>query len=178
MVFFGISIGTETGDDITLKEMNKGNTAQDILEQCKKLEEAGIEYYIVYLTGLAGKGNGQRNALASAQLFSQLKPFIISVVSLTIFPESQLYADMKKGFYTESPEYERLDELMTFIGNLKNETTLLANTVSNPVPMNGYLPKDKNRLLAELSQIKKSISETELDTYRNSSYNIKYSAEH
>ncbi len=57
---------------------------------------------------------------------------------------------------------------MTFIGNLKNETTLLANTVSNPVPMNGYLPKDKNRLLAELSQIKKSISETELDTYRKS----------
>ena len=166
--FNGISIGTETGDDITLKEMNKGNTAQDILEQCKKLEEAGIEYYIVYLTGLAGKGNGQRNALASAQLFSQLKPFIISVVSLTIFPESQLYADMKKGFYTEPPEYERLDELMTFIGNLKNETTLLANTVSNPVPMNGYLPKDKNRLLAELSQIKKSISEIELDTYRKS----------
>ena len=137
-------------------------------EQCKKLEEAGIEYYIVYLTGLAGKGNGQRNALASARLFSQLKPFIISVVSLTIFPESQLYTDMKKGFYTESPEYERLDELMTFIGNLKNETTLLANTVSNPVPMNGYLPKDKNRLLSELSQIKKSISETELDTYRKS----------
>ena len=59
--FNGLSIGTETGDDITLAEMNKGNTAQDTFEQCRKLEEAGIEYYIVYLTGLAGKGNGRRN---------------------------------------------------------------------------------------------------------------------
>ncbi|MBP1615381.1 MAG: radical domain protein [Bacteroidetes bacterium] len=164
----GISIGTETGDDITLAEMNKGNTAQDTLEQCKKLEEAGIEYYIVYLTGLAGKGNGQRNALASAELFSQLKPFIISIVSLTLFPESKLYSDMRNGNYMVSSEYERLEELMTFIGNLKSETTLLANTVSNPVPMNGYLPKDKNRLLLELMRIKQNISEAELEAYRQS----------
>lgn len=164
--FNGISIGTETGDDITLAQMNKGNTAQDTLEQCKKLEEAGIEYYIVYLTGLAGKGNGQRNALVSAELFSQLKPYIISVVSLTLFPESELYQEMEDGIYIPSPEYERLDELITFISGLKNETTLLANTVSNPVPMNGHLPKDKNRFLRELKQIKESISETELDTYR------------
>lgn len=148
--------------------MNKGNTAQDTFEQCKKLEEAGIEYYIVYLTGLAGKGNGQRNALASAKLFSQLKPFIISVVSLTLFPESELYEDMVNGNYIVSPEHERLEELITFIGNLENKTTLLANTVSNPIPMNGYLPKDKNRFLAELRKIKENISETELNIYRQS----------
>ena len=163
-----ISIGTETGDDIILAEMNKGNTAQDTLEQCKKLEEAGIEYYIVYLTGLAGIGNGQRNALASAKLFSKLKPFIISVVSLTLFPESELYEDMVKGNYIVSPEHERLEELITFIGNLENKTTLLANTVSNPIPMNGYLPKDKNRILAELRKIKENVSETDLNTYRQS----------
>lgn len=168
----GISIGTETGDDITLLEMNKGNTAQDTLEQCKKLEEAGIEYYIVYLTGLAGKGNGQRNAMASAELFSKLKPFIISVVSLTLFPESELYKDTAVGKYIVSDEHERLEELITFIGNLKNETTLLANTVSNPVPMNGYLPKDKNRLLGELNEIKNSISETELKTYRRNIHSL------
>lgn len=166
--FNGISIGTETGDDIILAEMNKGNTAQDTLEQCKKLEEAGIEYYIVYLTGLAGIGNGQRNALASAKLFSKLKPFIISVVSLTLFPESELYEDMVKGNYIVSPEHERLEELITFIGNLENKTTLLANTVSNPIPMNGYLPKDKNRILAELRKIKENVSETDLNTYRQS----------
>jgi Fe-S oxidoreductase len=162
----GISIGTETGDDITLAEMNKGNTAQDTLEQCRKLEEAGIEYYFVYLTGLAGKGNGQRNALASARLFSLLNPFIISVVSLTLFPESELYQDMQNGKYIVSSELERVDELITFIESLENKTTLLANTVSNPVPITGFLPKEKNLLLKQLQSINSNISETELKTYR------------
>ena len=56
----GLSIGTESGDDATLALANKGYTAADILEQCRKLDEAGIEYYFVYMTGLAGKGNGRR----------------------------------------------------------------------------------------------------------------------
>ncbi|MBB6276463.1 Radical SAM superfamily protein [Porphyromonas circumdentaria] len=164
----GISIGTETGDDITLSEMNKGNTSKDILEQCRKLEEAGIEYYIVYLTGLAGKGNGERNALASAKLFSQLNPFIISVVSLTLFPESELYEDMLNGLYVVAPEHERLEELMLFINNLENRTTLLANTVSNPIPIIGALPEDRVRILSELREIRDSISEMELRMYRQS----------
>lgn len=162
----GITIGTETGDDITLAEMNKGNTAQDTLEQCRKLEEAGIEYYISYLTGLAGKEKGERNALASAKLFNQLHPFIISVVSLTLFSESELYQEVKKGTYRVSGEHERLDELITFIDNLNNETTLLANTVSNPIPITGILPKDKNRLLNELKAIRSNIAESELQRYR------------
>ena len=66
----GLSIGTESGDAATLALANKGYTSADILEQCKKLDEAGIEYYFVYMTGLAGKGNSHRNAVNSARLFS------------------------------------------------------------------------------------------------------------
>ena len=50
----GLSIGVESGDDETLALANKGYTSADILEQCRKLDEAGIEYYFVYMTGLAG----------------------------------------------------------------------------------------------------------------------------
>ena len=53
--FDGISIGTESGDDDTLAAMNKGVCGPDIIEQCKKLEEADIRYNFVYLTGLAGR---------------------------------------------------------------------------------------------------------------------------
>ena len=45
----GLSIGTESGDDQTLLLANKGYTSEDIIEQCRKLDEAGIEYYFVYL---------------------------------------------------------------------------------------------------------------------------------
>lgn len=50
----GMSIGTESGDDETLLLTNKGYASQDILEQCRKLDEADMEYYFVYMTGLAG----------------------------------------------------------------------------------------------------------------------------
>ena len=39
-----ISLGVESGDDWTLDRINKGYHAEDILEQCHKLEEAGIDY--------------------------------------------------------------------------------------------------------------------------------------
>ena len=56
----GLSIGVESGDDSTLALANKGYTAKDIIEQCRKLDEAGIEYYFVYMTGLAGKDKGYK----------------------------------------------------------------------------------------------------------------------
>lgn len=165
--FDSISIGTETGDDETLARMNKGNTAKETFEQCKKLEEANISYNLVYLTGLAGKGKGQQNALNTANLFNQLHPFIINVVSLTVFPESELYQEIQEGKFVESSEHERLLELKTLLSKLEITTTLLGNTVSNSIPFTGILPRDKNEILKGFDLAIKQIGETELKQYRN-----------
>lgn len=163
-----IAIGVESGDDPTLEFMRKGYTAADIVEQCLKLQLAGIEYNITYLNGLAGAGGGRRNALASARVFSRLRPFAISVVSLTVFPESDLWAEVASGAFVESSERERLEELKTLIVSLLPDTpfTLLANTVSNPVPLVGYLPDDRARLLSEIQAVLDTVSEGELARYR------------
>lgn len=166
--FDGISIGTETGDDETLARMNKGNTADDILEQCKKLEEAGIRYNLVYLTGLAGKGKGQQNAINTARVFNQLHPFTLNFVSLTVFPESELYQEIQEGKFVESSEHERLLELKTLISHLDITTTLLGNTVSNAIPFTGILPKNKQEILRELDTALRKAGETELRQYRDS----------
>ena len=108
----GLSIGTESGDDGTLALAGKGYTAADILEQCRKLDEAGIEYYFVYMTGLAGKGRGYWNAVNSAKLFSQLNPYFISVDSLTLFSDTELYRMEREG----SCEYLRTgDQTLTLV---------------------------------------------------------------
>lgn len=106
--FDSISIGTESGDDNTLAMMNKGYTANDIIEQCKKLEEANIRYNFVYLTGLAGRNKGEQNAVNTANVFNQLHPFTINFVSLTVFPESELYQEIQCGNFVEATEHERL----------------------------------------------------------------------
>lgn len=55
-------IGIETGDDEVLQFVNKGYTAQDILDAGRKMDEAGITYRMIYLGGLAGKGNLVKSA--------------------------------------------------------------------------------------------------------------------
>lgn len=162
----GLSIGVESGDDETLALAGKGYTAADILEQCRKLDEAGIEYYFVYMTGLAGKGGGCRNAVNSARLFSQLNPYFISVDSLTLFPDTELSKMAQQGLFVPAGEKERIRELQVFISNLNIRTHLLANTVSNAVPVTAYLPYDREKVINELQQVLDNADEAELQAYR------------
>ncbi len=104
--------------------MDKGCLAADILEQCRKMDEAGMEYYFVYMTGPAGKAGGYWNALNSAELFSQLNPYFISVDSLTLFPDTELYRMEQEGQFAPAGEKERLAELQVLIKNLQIRTHL------------------------------------------------------
>lgn len=162
----GLSIGTESGDDDTLDLANKGYTSQDILEQCRKLGEAGIEYYFVYMSGLAGAGGGYRNAINSAKVFSRLNPYFIHVDSLTLFPRTELYVLAKEGKFVPAGEKERLLEMQIFIKNLQIRTHLFANTVSNFYPVSAYLPKERDKVIAELGQVMDTFSEEEMQEYR------------
>lgn len=162
----GISIGTESGDNATLLLANKGYTAKDLIEQCRKLDEAGIEYYFVYMTGLAGKGNGCRNAVNSAKVFSKVNPRFISVDSLTLFPDTELYEMAQEGKFIPAGEKERLEELQTFIRHLQIRTHLLADSVSNFYPTTAFLPKDRDKIISELQYIIDTVSQEEMQKYR------------
>lgn len=84
----GLYIGVESGDDEVLKAVNKGYTAADIVEGCQKLDEAGIDYQIIYLGGLAGAGKCEESARKSAKVFNQIHPFLINLTTVTVLPES------------------------------------------------------------------------------------------
>lgn len=167
-----INIGMETAHDPTLERMNKGYHASDIVEQLSKLDEAGIRYNVVYLNGLGGKGKGGESATITADVLNRLHPCIVNVVSLTIFPESQLYQELKDGIYEEEPEVERLIELRTLLNNLTIKTNILAHHVSNPVPITGALPHDKATLLQRLDKAIAALPEEELKAYRNKVWHL------
>ncbi len=161
----GLSIGVESGDDQTLALADKGYTSADILEQCRKLDEAGIEYYFVYMTGLAGKDGGYRNARNSAELFSQLNPYFISVDSLTLFPDTELYQMAQKGLFVPAKEKERIRELQVFLNNLNIRTHLFADTVSNFAPVTAYLPYDREKVIHKLKYVMENTDEMEMLEY-------------
>jgi len=113
-----ISLGVESGDDRTLDRINKGYHAKDILEQCHKLEEAGIDYCMTFLNGVARKDRSLEHAVNSAKIFSQCKPMIVGTGGLTLFPGTPLLEEAQRGAFTPLSEKEMLLELKAFVENL------------------------------------------------------------
>lgn len=164
--FNRLTIGVETGDDEALAFMRKGYSARDILEQCKRLERAGIEYAFFYLAGISGKGNGERGARRSAEVFNQLHPFLVGPNMLTVYPDSQLFCEIEQGNWEEAGEVEKYREIATLLKHLSIPTYFAAMGASNAFQLRGSLPDDKARLLSEIDQIISRIGEDGLRNYR------------
>lgn len=162
----GLTIGIETGDDEALKFMNKGCRRQDILSQCRRLDKAGIRYHFFYLTGISGAGKGKKGAEETAQLCNQLHPQRIGASMLTIYQNSELYGEIQKGNWKEETEIEKYEELKTLVEHLDIPVWFGALGASNPISIQGTLPKDKETLVSLLDKIMEQVSEEELRDYR------------
>lgn len=143
--------------------MNKGYLASDILEQLSKLDEVGIHYNVFYINGLGGKDTGVESATSTAEVLNKLHPCIINIVSLTVFPEPQLYQEVLDGSYEEEPEIERLIEMRTLIDRLKIKVNLMGHHISNTVPITGALPDDKVAILRKIDKLEAIRSSTHID---------------
>lgn len=161
-----ITIGVETGDDMALDFMNKGYNSAEIINQCRKLDEANIEYFFFYLTGIYGAGKGEEGAVRTAEIFNQLSPKIIGTSMLTIYPTSELYSEIKANNWTEESETEKLRELRKLIEKLEIKTQFAALGASNLFKLNGFLPDDKDKLIFTIDRILSEHNEQELREYR------------
>lgn len=133
-----ISLGVESGDDCTLDRIQKGYSSQDIIEQCHKLDEAGIDYWMTFLNGVAGKEHSMEHAIHSAEIFNQCHPMVVGTGGLTLFPGTPLLEEAKKGKFDPLSEREMLMELKTFVENLKCDCyfithhTISGNNLTGP----------------------------------------------
>ncbi len=126
-----ISLGIESGDDRALDTVNKGYHASDIIEQCNKLHEAGIKFWMSFLNGVGGKEHSMDHAIHSAEIFSQCKPMVVGTGGLILFPGTPLIEDEKKGLFTPLSEKEMLIELKTFVEHLNCDCEFITHhTVS------------------------------------------------
>ncbi|MDW6002884.1 radical SAM protein [Vibrio mangrovi] len=159
-------IGIESGDDAVLEKMDKGYTSQDIIRECKKLEEAGISYRVIFLGGLSGQGNGERNARNTAKVLNQLQPSHMYMTSVAVQPESLLYQDVLEGRFTEATEYERIEEMLMLVRQLINPIVLLGQSVANPVNFIASLPQDYEALTSMLETTMQRFTQTDEDSLR------------
>ncbi|MCI8389542.1 MAG: radical SAM protein [Roseburia sp.] len=162
----GLTIGIETGDDEALRFMNKGYAAADIVKQCQRLDQAGIHYSFFYLVSISGVGRGEIGAKATADVCNQLHPTLIGANMLTIYPESELYQEIRRGNWKEESEIEKYKEVRTLLESLEIPTQFAALGASNAFQFQGTLPEDKEALAAALDKIIETVKEDDLREYR------------
>jgi len=141
-------MGLETGDDVTLKKINKGATSQDMIEMGKKAREAGIKLSITVLLGIAGRERSRIHAEETGRVLSAIDPDYVGALSLMLIPGTPLFDDYRSGQFALIEPGEMLAELRTMIAHTNLSKGLFhANHASNYLPIKARLPKDKEATL-------------------------------
>ena len=166
--YSGIVFGVESGDDKILKFMNKGYKADEIVPQLSKMDKAGLNYEVIFLSGLGGKGYGLDHAKKTAAVFNQLHPDRVLIAGLTIFPDTPLMQDVRKGTFVEATEGERVLELTEFLKDLNIDTLVDATNASIITTIYGRVPERKANMISRLQYIYDTYGEQGLRNRRDS----------
>ena len=148
-----VYMGLETGDDITLKEINKGYPSDFMIEMGKKIKKAKILLSITVLLGIAGRERSKVHALETGRVLSAIDPDFVGALSLMLLPNTELYTKYKSGDFELIEPNEMLNELgiMLAATNLTNGL-FHANHASNYLPIKAKLPEEKEKNLRLISK--------------------------
>jgi radical SAM superfamily enzyme YgiQ (UPF0313 family) len=151
-----VYMGLETGDDVTLKKINKGATAEQMIHMGKKAKVSGIKLSITVVLGIAGKTRSGIHAKETGRVLSAIDPEYVGALSLMLIPGTPLYQDYASGEFALLEPDEMLNELKTMISATELSKGLFhANHASNYLPIKARLPKDKE---ATIKLIEKALA--------------------
>lgn len=137
-------MGLETGDDVTLKKINKGATSEEMIQMGIKARAADMKLSITVLLGIAGKKRSQIHARETGRVLSAIDPEYVGALTLMLIPGTPLYQDYVDGKFPLLKPDEMLNELKSMIAATDLSKGLFhANHASNYLPIKARLPKDK-----------------------------------
>jgi radical SAM superfamily enzyme YgiQ (UPF0313 family) len=151
-------MGLESGDEDVLKLVTKNETAEDMIKAANFAQSHGLKCSVMALLGLGGKEFSAKHAKLTASALNRMQPRLLSILRFIEVPGTKMHA----GFQPLS-EYEAVEELEMIISGLDlKKTVFTANHASNPLPLKGRFPQDKQKLL---SIIKGMLNSNQLSTY-------------
>ena len=148
--------GMESGDSQTLKDIRKGVNGEQSIEVGKRVRAAGMDLSIMIILGIAGVPGSERHALATAHAINEIKPTHLSALSLMLYRGSELKDQFERGEFTPLPPYGLMEELKVIVEHLDLPETehmiFRSNHVSNYIRLAATLPRDKEKLLADIDE--------------------------
>ena len=147
----GLSIaymGLESGDDETLKQVNKGASAAKMIAMGKKIRAAGIKLSITVLLGLAGRERSMIHAAETGRVLSAIDPEFVGALSLMLIPDTPLYNDYAAGRFELLTAERMLAELKCMLEHTHMSRGLFhANHASNYLPIKARMPRDRQKTI-------------------------------
>ena len=139
-----VYLGLESGDDETLKQIDKGADAAVMVEMGRKVRSASIKLSITVILGIAQQERSRIHAIETGRVLSLIDPEYVGALSLMLTPGSRLYQQYEQGsFHLLSPR-QMLEELRTMLYHTElSDGYFHANHASNYLPIKARLPGDK-----------------------------------
>jgi len=147
-------LGVESGSDAVLAAINKGCTAQQMLQAGQNLVEAGIDLWAILILGLTGQdGDWEEHVHSSAKIINGMKPRHLSAMTFAPAKGTQLGEDVLAGRFKVCTPDHILEECRMLIENLDVAPLhFTSNHASNYLPLKGGLPEDKEKFLSLIDQ--------------------------
>ncbi len=146
--------GVESGSAVILKKIRKGAQPDMMIEGLNKATAAGIKISATIILGLGGKKHAAEHVESTASLVNQTKLTYLSTLQLGL--DAAIKDDFLKRFgnsFEAQDDFGMLQEqvqLVTLVDPVE-PVIFRSNHASNALPLAGNLPKDKDRILAELN---------------------------
>ena len=142
-------LGVESGDEKTLKKICKGTSAENLINQGRRVKNAGIKLSVTVLLGIAGRSESLRHAKATGELLTAMNPNYVGALTVMLLPDTPLEEDYRAGRFELPDTSELLLELREmFMHTQLSGGLFMANHASNYLPIKAALPKDRDKTLA------------------------------
>lgn len=145
-----VYLGIESGDDEVLAETKKGVNSREMVEACVKAIEAGFTLSTMVILGLGGASRWKEHITNTARVVNEIGPHYLAALTLMVFPGTILHRQVKEGKFPMPTMRQIMEEMALLVKLVEVETVFRSNHVSNLLPMGGTLPRDREKVLAQI----------------------------
>lgn len=144
-------VGCESGDDLVLDRVQKGETFATSLSALQKIKMAGAKSSVMILNGLGGSRYSEQHALNSARLMNETQPEYLSTLVVSFPLGMERYEAGFMGEFDPLDQAGLFREMHQLLETLTLEQTIFrSDHASNYLSLKGTLGKDKEKLLASV----------------------------
>ncbi len=148
-----LHLGLETGDDELLEFIDKGATAEEMIDAGKRVREAGMSLSEYVILGMGGQDKWEQHARGTARVLNAIDPDFIRVRTLIVFPGTPIQDSIERGEFRQISVEGVLREERLLIELLEVNSEFVSDHVSNYLPINGKLPQAKPEMLEQIDAV-------------------------